>query len=97
MFTDFLAEKVSVVGEFNLVENVHSLTDEALDELLTEFWFSARKTNGELYRVSTLDNCKYSLNRMFKKHGRSDLLKSPIFQKSQDAFKDAVRELKGLG
>ena len=57
-FQDFLKE-------MGIVENVHSLLDDELDGFLTEFWCSARKSTGELYRVNTLEswmrcrkNCK---------------------------------------
>lgn len=89
LFSAFLQE--------NGNSNMHDLSNEELDALLTKFWFSARTKKGELYRVSTLENWKHSLNRCFKKNGRVDILKSEDFRKSQDSFKDAARELKSLG
>lgn len=69
-----------------------------LDEILCKFWFEVRSVEGERYRVSSLQNMRYALNRCIQKRDKDfDIIKSAAFVKSQRAFKDAVTELKSLG
>ena len=52
------------------------------------------------YSANTLKNFRYGLNRILKKEGRQfDITdkKNPSFQKSQEAFFDAIKELKKEG
>ena len=56
--------------------------DYDLDAVLCKFWFAARNKSGEHYTMATLENIKHSLNRILK---------------SQNAYKEACRELKKIG
>lgn len=72
--------------------------EELLDEILCKFWFEVRTVDNEHYRVSSLRNLCYALNRCIQKREKNfDIIKSPAFAKSQRAFKDAVTELKNIG
>lgn len=76
-------------------------SDEQLDEQLASFYFSARKEkDGDMYKISSLENMRYSLNRALKKSGRCiDITKRECtaFTKSISAFEDAKKELKEAG
>lgn len=76
-------------------------TDEELDSQLSSFWFSARKEkDGEMYKISSLENMRYSLNRAIKRKGRKlDITKRECtaFTGSIGAFEDAKKELKQAG
>ena len=73
-----------------------------LDKHLCKFWFTTRqeKDPSKKYKVQSLKSLHYGLNRCLKKWGHLyDITKSDSFIKSQEAFKNAVAELKmeGLG
>ena len=81
-----------------------------LDKYLSKFWFYTRKntTNPDsqeedpeikeqLYKANSLKNFHYSLNRILKTKGHLyDITnkKTASFHKSQQAFADAIKELK---
>lgn len=79
-------------------EEYWTLDNKTLDEYLCKFWFEIRTVEGERYKTATLANFRYGINRCLKKRGRRiDIVHSPEFIKSQEAFADACRELKKLG
>ena len=75
LFTEFLKEQS--------IRDMNKLSDNELDIQLAKFWFSVRTQKGDYYRVSSLENCMYNLNRIFKRNGRVDIIKSEVFRKSQ--------------
>ena len=89
-----------------------NFTEPELDNYLAKFWFSARKTSSEnsqecdndkkehLYKANSLRNVQYSLNRILKNKGHLyDIAdkRTTSFQQSQQAFNDAIKELKAEG
>ena len=55
-------------------------------------------TDGENYRVSSLNHLMYGINRVLKKKGQEyDIMKSSQFTKSQEAFQKVVANLKQMG
>jgi hypothetical protein len=110
IFKDFLREMNDGTLESC---DFYNFDEETLDKWLIKFWWSARKrtiieeqeaegNDGkeavELYRVSTFENMRYSLNRALKKAGKKfDIIKSIQFIKSQEAFNQARVELKQKG
>ena len=94
IFKEYLQE----AGETDL--NFYLYTEEQLDSHLAKFWFAARKKNHELYRVSSLENIRHSLNRALKRSGHGfDITKKECtsFTKSIKAFEDVITLLKKQG
>ena len=77
-------------------------TESELDYWLSKFWYGARQLpqndsqeEGEMYSVNSLKGLMYGINRVLKKFGHEfDIGKSQNFRKSQEAFKNAVKELR---
>ncbi len=83
------------------IENYEDWTqfgEKPLDECLVKFWFTLRTKKGEYLSLTNLQNFKHSLNDALKCAGRKiDITKDPQFINSQEAYKDAARELKQKG
>ena len=62
-------EYLQQAGEVDI--NFYCYAEEKLDYHLSKFWFAARKKNEELYRVSSLENMRHSLNRALKRFGHN--------------------------
>ena len=96
-------EKAGRVFNNYLTENavdkqVHELDSGELASLLGKFYFEARTVNGDLYKCSSLENLRHSLNRYLKQfHPMIDIIKDPEFRAANDDFKAAMSELKDLG
>ena len=80
-------------------ENFEALPKNLLDELLSHFSINVRKDNGEKYKVSSLENLQFSLNRYLQcVHDlKIDLLKDKGFRNSNVSFRAAQNELKREG
>ena len=94
-FREYLKEK-----EEN--ENFESFPKSDLDKRLSSFYLKARTKKGELYKKTSLDLFRYSLNRYIKKQPGNqttmvDLLTDPAFAKSNESFQVAMREIKAEG
>lgn len=71
---------------------------EDLDQLLGKFYFEVRTVEGERYKISSLGDLRYGINRnLAKKDYPHDIVHSAEFAKSSAAFTDACKELKSLG
>ena len=83
----------------NMDQNVESSYDaEKLNNLLSHFYIDARKECGEKYKVSSLENIRFSLNRFFQeKNPGIDIIKDKVFQEANLSFKAAITELKREG
>lgn len=72
-----------------------------LNKLLKSFYFDARTVTGELYKASSLENLRHSLNRYLQSppHSRLhvDIVKNVRFQEANEAYKSAIKELKSVG
>jgi hypothetical protein len=90
----YLAEK----GENT---NFEEFSAAELNKVLKTFYFDARTITGELYKASTLENLRHSLNRFLKAppHSRIDLdiIKDPRFTDANESYKAAIKELKSVG
>ena len=73
--------------------------DDKLDDLLSDFFLRLRTKEGDLFKINTLHNIRYSLNRYLKevKPSRACLIKSQAFCKSQEAFKLLSKKIKKSG
>ena len=73
--------------------------DDKLDNLLSDFFLRLRTKEGDLFKINTLHNIRYSLNRYLKevKPSRACLIKSQAFCKSQEAFKLLSKKIKKSG
>lgn len=92
-FRDYLKEKGSQI-------TFEEFTDDGLDEELAKFYFDARSTKGDLYKVSSLENLRHGLNRYLKAppfNKNIDIVHGESFHKSRENFKLALRELKQSG
>ena len=73
---------------------------EELDRVLRGFYLEARTKDGQLYKKSSIESFRYSLNRFLKRTPTTqnfDLLNDSDFSKSNESFKIAVREIKAAG
>ena len=77
----------------NEKREIHNIPAKELNNLLSQFFISARKGDGEDYEPSTLKGQFCSFNR-FLKH---DLTKSVEFCKTRDALTAKQIELKKMG
>ena len=71
-----------------------------LNAALELFYINIRSKEGEIYKTSSLDAIRYGLNRYLKApplNKKFDLLKSPEFTSSNEAFKVAKKEAKSEG
>ena len=71
-----------------------------LDTVLSKFYLEARTKDGQLFKKSSIEGIRYSLNRFLKKLPNNetfDLLKDTSFAKSNDSFKLALQEIKNAG
>ena len=84
--------------------NFWEISPEELDKKLGTFWFCARQAkpdkdgNEKKYMSQSLKGLRYGINPVLreKKYGH-DITSSNAFLGSQDAFKDALKELKSEG
>ena len=75
-----------------------NFTEEKLDGLLSKYWFAARTVEGEYYSKSTLTTMRYRLDDYIKRNNKKlDILRSPAFAKSQEAFSVAIDVLEKEG
>ncbi len=84
---------------FSYNVDIRTIPYECFNELLRHLWFEARQANGQKYRASSLENLYHSINRVLKTYDFEDLNKSTKWQCSNEAYKNAMRQLKqeGLG
>ena len=76
-----------------------------LDLHLAKFWFAARQEKvdndtgeSKKYKVQSLKSLRYAMKRFLMENGKTyDIITDGRFRKSQTAFEDACKELKGLG
>ncbi len=88
---------LKAIGEEDF-ENWIDFPTEKLDNLLVKFWFTVHTKKGEFLSLATLQNVKHALNRALKRAEKKlDITKDTAFIKSQEAYKDAARELKSKG
>jgi len=92
-FKDFLKEKDKDV-------NFEEYGIPKLDHALSQFYLSARKEDGSFYKVTSLTNFRFSLNRYLKSppiNKRFDIRTDPAFHDSNINFLAAITELKSVG
>ena len=92
-FQSFLKEK-------GLTTAIEELEPEELAEHLGSFYFNARTVDGGLYKRSSLDNFRHSLNRYLRAppfNKTFDIIKDSVFREANDNFKAALTELKQEG
>jgi len=94
LFRSYLTE----IGEDTKFEDFDC---QQLDRHLKQFYFRARKEDGQHYKSTSLENFRHSLNRYLNLHGsqKVDIIKDAKFANSNEYFKAALKELKtkGLG
>ncbi len=85
------------MGEIDI--DFFNFTEEKLNTFLATFWFNVRNSEGDFYKVKTLEGIRYSLNRALKDHGaKFDITsKSSMFQTSICAFEDAKTRVEKRG
>lgn len=83
------------------IENIDyiSKTKEELNNILSKFYMSVRKANGDKYRFQSLQQLRYSLNRFFKDTINIDIIHDTEFKTSGNIFNCLSKTLKkeGLG
>ena len=74
------------------------MEEKELDQILSKFWFEVRTQEGEHYKVSSLKNLHYGINRVLHNKGHEfDIVHGSSFKQSRKDFTDACAELKALG
>ena len=71
-----------------------------LNDVLKHFYLEARKPDGEMNKINSLESFRYSLNRYLKSPPYLkdfDILKHEAFNESNLVFKTALTELKANG
>ena len=87
IFRSYLKEKC-------LPTDFENLSHIDLDSILSTFYAEARQENGELYKSSSLNSIRYSINRHLED---MDIITGKSFKKSNDVFIAATKELKRRG
>ena len=90
----------SFLKENGLTTAIEELEPEELAEHLGSFYFNARTVDGGLYKRSSLDNFRHSLNRYLRAppfNKTFDIIKDSVFREANDNFKAALTELKQEG
>lgn len=79
--------------------NIEDCSKEGLNGVLRNFYVGARKTNGERFKKTALQNIRYGLKRYLNKKRGIDILSDPDFHESNEVFKAVSTDLKrrGLG
>jgi hypothetical protein len=70
-----------------------------LNDVLKHCYLSARKADGEMYKVNTLESTRYSLNKYLKSptvQKTFDIIKDNAFIEANMCFKTAITELKDI-
>lgn len=68
-----------------------------VEEILTGFFASVRKEDGKHYSMNTYNSIRHSLARNMKKAHNLDILKDPMFLRSNSVFEATVQEIKRNG
>ena len=77
-----------------------SYSDTELGSVLCTFYLDARTKKGDMYKTSSLENIRHSLNRYLKAPPVCrdiDIITDEQFKKSNESYKTALRELKQMG
>ena len=80
--------------------DIENYDKESLNKLLTHYYIDARKSTGEKYRVSSLENIRFSLNLFFQMKNMNenfDIIKDKEFRDANLSFRAAITELKREG
>ena len=91
-FRDYLEEK-------NLETDFENFDKEMLNDKLISFYVDTRKTDGNNYKTSSLENFRHSLNRYLlqKTDGRVNIVKDVAFTNANLSFRAMMAELKRNG
>ncbi|XP_062574912.1 uncharacterized protein LOC134236784 [Saccostrea cucullata] len=76
---------------------IESCPKEVLDDVLKKFYVGARKTNGERFKKTALQNIRYGIKRYMKDKRGCDILSDPEFCGSNEVFKAEATDLKSRG
>lgn len=71
-----------------------------LAEILSHFYMDARRPDGEHYKIGSLQNFRYSLNRYLRSSPYNlhfDIIKDQVFTSANNNFRMAVAELQKMG
>lgn len=71
-----------------------------LAEILSHFYMDARRPDGEHYKIGSLQNFRYSLNRYLRSspyNRHFDIIKDQVFTSANNNFRMAVAELQKMG
>lgn len=71
-----------------------------LAEILSHFYMDARRPDGEHYKIGSLQNFRYSLNRYLRSspyNRHFDIIKDQVFTSANNNFRMAVAELQKNG
>ena len=75
--------------------DIEKYDTKSLNKLLSHFYSDARKTSGEKYKVNSLENMRFSLNRFFQQSRIIDIIKE--FREANLSFRAAITVLKREG
>ena len=79
-------------------QDFENMTTASLNEHLSVLYFELRKTDGEMYKCSSLKNFRHGLNRYLQASGRQiDLIHGNEFVEANKSFNAAMVELKRSG
>lgn len=100
IFKEYLRHK----GLEDSDESLKRLTKFELNDILSLFYCEARTKSGDHYKLTSLRNCRYGINRFYNDlytrgeiRAPIDIIKDPMFHYSNEIFRSMVVELKRLG
>ncbi|KAK3086405.1 hypothetical protein FSP39_017969 [Pinctada imbricata] len=93
LFKEYLSEKGSDPDFENFAESV-------IDQKLSQFYMDLRKTDGEKYKVNSMESIRHGINRYLRSppfNKTFDIIKDGSFGESNQNFKAVLAELKRVG
>ena len=96
-FSRTLKAYLDEIGEDS---NFEYFEKDKLNNVLSQFYLSVRKQDGEFYKATTLENMRHTINRYLQSvpyNRKFDIIKDTEFKDANVAFKAALAELKRIG
>lgn len=81
----------------NLQESFEDFSNEDLDKILCKYYVEVRQENGQKYQKTSFYSLRYGLQRHLSMTKDIDIIKSPVFSKSQKIFEASCADLKRDG
>ena len=81
----------------SIFEDWNDLTKAGLNNLLREFYASARQVTGELYKLNSLNSLRHGLQRYFLENNKVDIINDGEFLSANTIWKNVASNTKEAG